>query len=678
MGRSGTKIPHQGADTSASSLSVPPPVRGASKTKPVTQAVQSSSSTSIVEKEPAKAAMAPSHRKEAIAPVKANTPSDGLDREPVGKKSDKYDTSSPHFSAGMRLQYQGRFKEALAAFEAWLLKEPKNTVAWNCKGIALHGLGDYDGAIKCFEESLKIIPDDPPTTGNMGRTLHARGHFQEAVHWLEKSLAGSSVAGYWGLKGECLLHLGRLEEALDCYRRARDLEPKKAAHWSDEGAVHARLGSFKDALRCYQKAVEVEPDHAAAWFNKADAEERLGNLHAAINSLEKFLSLAPASMQSQAADARKRAQDLKRLVEAKAGNATSTTNEESIKNLPEPTKLIFRSCGSPVTGNEDIRNTFKYACKRYPVLATAISGNVDITIVREMDGATGHFKKHLSPTYEYDFGYSRGGVFVRCSISDASGNGLHELVIFWSKKNAQIVRKAIPDCEQQGDADSACSSTIFEAAQEGDLERVKDLLKANPDLVFSKDNHETTPLHIAVSTGHKALVELLLTSKADVNARDSGGDTPLHKATEKDVAELMLKHGANVNAENINIRTPLHEAAERGNEEVVELLLASGANVNAKENNGQTALHFSVAPGCRHLAELLVSNGANVNDGDSNDWTPFHAAVWQGAEDIVEFLLNNGAYVNAEDINGSKPLGLAVRKGHAKVAQLLRRHGGHE
>ena len=33
-------------------------------------------------------------------------------------------------------------------------------------------------------------------------------------------------------------------------------------------------------------------------------------------------------------------------------------------------------------------------------------------------------------------------------VNRTSGNGLHELAIYWPKEDAQAVREAIPDCEQ--------------------------------------------------------------------------------------------------------------------------------------------------------------------------------------------------------------------------------------
>ena len=93
---------------------------------------------------------------------------------------------------------------------------------------------------------------------------------------------------------------------------------------------------------------------------------------------------------------------------------------------------------------------------------------------------------------------------------------------------------------------------IYDAAKRGDLETVTALLKANPDLVFSKnDSYRATPLHGSAEGGRKDMAQLLLTNKADVNAMNKWGWTPLHLAVDKDskdVAELLMTNKAEINA----------------------------------------------------------------------------------------------------------------------------------
>jgi ankyrin repeat protein len=76
----------------------------------------------------------------------------------------------------------------------------------------------------------------------------------------------------------------------------------------------------------------------------------------------------------------------------------------------------------------------------------------------------------------------------------------------------------------------AFGGEIHNAAKSGDLEKVKALLKDNPDLVSSKEDNGETPLHWSALMGHKDVAELLLANKAKVNDKASNGLTPLHWA----------------------------------------------------------------------------------------------------------------------------------------------------
>jgi ankyrin repeat protein len=128
---------------------------------------------------------------------------------------------------------------------------------------------------------------------------------------------------------------------------------------------------------------------------------------------------------------------------------------------------------------------------------------------------------------------------------------------------------------------------LIEAALlDGDIVRIRALLKDNPDRVFSTDPNGVTPLHMASQLGRDDAVLLLLKSKADVNAKDNSGFTPLHYATMlgrgRGAAKILLESGADVNAKNISGQTPLQLALIMNHHvptgDLVGLLLSHGGN----------------------------------------------------------------------------------------------------
>src|SRR5574343_770308 len=89
---------------------------------------------------------------------------------------------------------------------------------------------------------------------------------------------------------------------------------------------------------------------------------------------------------------------------------------------------------------------------------------------------------------------------------------------------------------------------IIDASIIGDLERVKVLIKENPNHVYSKDEFGRNALMFASNRGHLEIIrEILEVDKELINCRDSMDDTPLLYATaycRSLVVKELLKEGS--------------------------------------------------------------------------------------------------------------------------------------
>lgn len=84
------------------------------------------------------------------------------------------------------------------------------------------------------------------------------------------------------------------------------------------------------------------------------------------------------------------------------------------------------------------------------------------------------------------------------------------------------------------------STLLTELAEQDDLEGINialKKLKANPNIARPPDG--ITPLMIAVERKNKDIVEALLNAGADVNARDSEGETALGYDTTPEIRDML-------------------------------------------------------------------------------------------------------------------------------------------
>lgn len=183
----------------------------------------------------------------------------------------------------------------------------------------------------------------------------------------------------------------------------------------------------------------------------------------------------------------------------------------------------------------------------------------------------------------------------------------------------------------------------------------------------------------AANKGDSEVVEALLDSGADINARDEQNQTALHQAASRGhtpIVKLLLERRADVNAKNLFGQTPLLAPVYRGSLDIVQALLGAGADVDARSGfAGQTPL-LAVSSGRTKVVEALLEEGADVNaKGEAYHETALMLAATTGSTATVKALLEKGADVKAVSINGRTALMMAEALDHTEVVKLLQDAG---
>ena len=127
---------------------------------------------------------------------------------------------------------------------------------------------------------------------------------------------------------------------------------------------------------------------------------------------------------------------------------------------------------------------------------------------------------------------------------------------------------------------------IFEAAAVGDTDRVRELLRADPQTANAWAEDGFQPLGLAVFFGHPETARILLDAGAEVNSasRNDFKVMPLHSACavkdrEKryELAKMLLERGADPTTRQQDDFTPLMAADQVGDARLRELLVQHGA-----------------------------------------------------------------------------------------------------
>ena len=192
---------------------------------------------------------------------------------------------------------------------------------------------------------------------------------------------------------------------------------------------------------------------------------------------------------------------------------------------------------------------------------------------------------------------------------------------------------------------------LFAAAWQGDVARLTRLLSSGAD-VQARDAAGRTPLHVATFAGQREAIRRLAAAGADLGALENArydAVTIAAVADDEETLRVLLSLGAS--ARLVTSRydgTALIAAAHLGHAGVVRQLIAAGAPLDHVNNLHWTAVIESIVLGDggeRHRQTLaaLIAAGASLTLADRQGQTPLALARARGYGEMVRMLEQAGA-----------------------------------
>ena len=124
--------------------------------------------------------------------------------------------------------------------------------------------------------------------------LYTQGQFQKALSQGSELLKDfPNSINLYNIIGASNKGLGKLEEAIEAYKKALSIKPDLAEAYYNMGNALKDQGKLDKAIEAYNKSLSLKPNYAEAYYNMGIALQDQGQLEEAIEAYNNALSLKP-------------------------------------------------------------------------------------------------------------------------------------------------------------------------------------------------------------------------------------------------------------------------------------------------------------------------------------------------------------------------------------------------
>jgi len=226
---------------------------------------------------------------------------------------------------GFERHHAGAYQDAIPLHDQAIATEPRFSLAWVNKGIALKNLGRLDEAIECYDQVIQEIDAEyKKAWHNKGVALMEKGELEAATECFDRALEidpeyeaarrareaclstnksqetgsgvrlpGNEQALSLMQAGAELANRGNWAAAAKLYAQASELEPNNAWSLTLVGEALVETNQIQEAMRYLQRAVELDGACGMAWLNLMRCYLPSGQFAEALRAADRACELMP-------------------------------------------------------------------------------------------------------------------------------------------------------------------------------------------------------------------------------------------------------------------------------------------------------------------------------------------------------------------------------------------------
>lgn len=197
------------------------------------------------------------------------------------------------FQTGMELLAHGKPHEAMNYFREAVEADPFCVEAQIELGYILGTMENYEEALDCFNNALKIEKTFPGFFGK-GICLFFMEEYDDSLKaFLDAQEYGENEDLWYYMGSIHLTYFCNYQGAIDCFEIALSIDEEFVEAWNDCGVAHSILKNDASALVYFEEALNIDPGYKQAIYNMGATLADMGRYEDALIYLDRALEIDP-------------------------------------------------------------------------------------------------------------------------------------------------------------------------------------------------------------------------------------------------------------------------------------------------------------------------------------------------------------------------------------------------